>query len=95
MIVKEQPFQEVMEELGQTNIFEFIEGDKELVPIGVGDKVRCIITPESDEMAYNYFKYNYPQVLTGVGEVVAIQGRTLHVRYKNDVVLLNPEEVSV
>lgn len=93
--MKEQPFHEVMEQLGQTNIFEFIEKEKEQVPIGIGDKVRCIVTEESDEMTYNYFKYNYPQVLTGIGEVVEIRGRTLHVRYKNDVVLLNPEEVTI
>ena len=86
---------EIMEQLGQIDIFEALDDTKDhQIPIGVGDKVRCIVTEESDEMAYNYFKYNYPQVLNGVGEVVAIQGRTLHVRYKNDVVLLNPEEVS-
>ena len=92
---QEQSYFEVMEELGQMNIFDVMPAEQEVqeMHVAVGDKVRCIVTEESDATAYNYFKYYYPQVLTSAGEVVDIVKNILHVRFKNDVVQLKLHEI--
>lgn len=90
---------EIMEELGQINMFELMKPAsnevKCVVQLQSGDKVQCIITEESDSDSYNYFKYYHPYVLSGVGEIERIEKGVLSVRYKNEIVLLNPHEVTL
>lgn len=90
---------EVMEELGQINMFELMKSApnelKSADQLQVGDKVKCIVTEDGDSEAYNYFKYYYPHVLTGVGEIVAIDKNVLSVRFKSETVLLKPHEVTL
>lgn len=93
---QEQSHFEIMEQLGQISIFDVLPTQQEAeVSVAVGDKVRCIITEESDEMSYNYFHYYYPQVLKRTGEVMAIEGRVIHVRFGTDIVQLNAHEIEV
>ncbi|MFY0521623.1 hypothetical protein ACOMCU_28010 [Lysinibacillus sp. UGB7] len=58
----------VMEELGQITIFDVL--DNEQPAFSVGDHVRVIITPDSDEESYNYFKYHFPEVLKKPGKII-------------------------
>lgn len=90
---QEQTHFEIMEQLGQLNLFD-VSVNPINTKVAVGDIVRCNITKESDSEAYYYFKYHYPNVLKDPGEVIAIEGHTLHVRFKNDVVLLNLDEIT-
>lgn len=90
---QEQTHFEIMEQLGQLNLFD-VSVNPINVNIAAGDIVRCNITEESNPESYNYFKYYQPNVLKDRGEVIAIQGHTLHVRFKNDVVLLNLDEIT-
>ena len=93
---QEQTHFEIMEQLGQISIFDVLPAQKEPeISVAVGDKVRCIITEANDVMSYNYFHYYYPQVLKRMGEVVAIEGRIIHVRFGTDVVQLNVNEIEV
>lgn len=90
---------EVMEELGQINMFELIEPtpneSKAVEQLQVGDKVKCIVTEESDFEAYNYLKYYQPCALNSIGEIQVIEGKVLTVRFKNEIVLLNRHQVSL
>ena len=93
---QEQSHFEIMEQLGQISIFDVIPVEPETENrIAVGDKVRCNVTEESDEQAYYYFKYYYPQVLKGTGEVVKVVQDVVHVRFGTDIVLLKPHEIEV
>jgi len=60
-----------MEELGQLTIFDVL--DKAQTVFSVGDHVRTIITPDSDEESYNYFKEYFPEVLKKSGEIIEVQ----------------------
>lgn len=90
---------EIMEELGQISIFELIEprSDESKRPeqLQVGDKVQCNVTESEDFETYNYLKYYKPSALNSTGEIQAIDGIVLTVRFKNEVVLLNPHQVNL
>lgn len=90
---------EVMEELGQINMFDLIEPvsdeSKSVELLQVGDKVKCIVTEESDFEAYNYLRYYQPSALNCIGEIQIIEGKVLTVRFKNEIVLLNRHQVSL
>lgn len=90
---------EVMEELGQINMFELIEStsdeSKSVVQLQVGDKVQCNVTEDDDFEAYNYLKYYKPSALNNTGEIQKIDGNVLTVIFKTEFVLLNLHQVSL
>ena len=59
---------ELMESVGQTNIFDFLSPTTEPV-IQIGDTVKINIDNCDDE-AMNYFKYYYPHVINRRGTVI-------------------------
>lgn len=94
---------EVMEELGQMNIFDLPEITSSPVPaattieekpIEVGDKVRCTVDLSESE-TYYYLKYYFPNALTCIGEVENIDGNVIAVRFKGETVLLEKHQVSL
>lgn len=88
---KEKTHFDLMEEVGQINIFEIIKDDHHNLKIG--DKVKCNITKENDWEGYNYLQYYAPFVLKELGEVVSIIGEVVNVRYKTTVMMFNVKEL--
>jgi len=81
-----------MEELVQITIFDVLLNEQPA--FSVGNHVIAIITENSDEESYNYFKEYYPEVLKKPGKIIEIQANNQYlVNFSGTNQILNGCEI--
>lgn len=72
-------YSEEMEKLGQVTIFDLLPSSSTHTNIfSIGDRVRVVITAESDPESYYYLESYLPIVFKKRGEIIEVLGNQLY-----------------